>query len=213
MPTYTWTPSADTDDYELERSIDNGLNWTTIVSIPHDYDGANYNSATGLFFYEDVAPVLGEIVRLYGTNADGAGPASFFYGQETTTTTCRVYGSLVHQVTGEPLRGVEVRIQATDRPNSTLRPGSATPSVTANSLLGGKREFRTFSDDDGKWSMDLVRGITVRAQIPEVGFDQGFKVPEDRDILNITDAYLYRSEARMSGSQKQSWARGPKFVP
>lgn len=211
MPVYRWSPSADTISYVLERSIDHGLTWANITTITHDYGGADYDSATQTFFYTDVAPALGEMVRVYGANAEGAGEAFYLFGQETTTATCNIYGVLQHQATAQPLRGAEVIITPSDQPYSTLRPGTSTPAVSQFAQLGGKREFRVFSDDEGKWNIDLVRGITVKVRIPDAGFDQSFKVPEDRDVLNITDAYIYRSDARFSGGQS-NWSQGPRFT-
>lgn len=213
MPRYTWSPSANTVDYVLERSVDRGLTWTNIVDIPHNFSGPNYSSATSQFFYDDGAAVLGEIVRIYGRNAGGTGPVEYLHGPVVSHPTCRLFGVLQHSVTGQALRGMAVYIVASDRPYTTLLKGEGVPATNSYALLGGKRKFQRFTDDDGKWSIDLVRGITVTARIPSTGFEQSFIVPEDRDVLNIVDSHIYRSGSRFGGGQQNPWSQGPKFVP
>lgn len=213
MPTYTWKPSTDTVSYILEKSIDRGLTWAALATITHDYSGADYDASIVRFFYDDGAAVLGEWVRIYGQNAEGDGEASYLHGPVVSTATCHLFGVLQHAVTGDPLRDVRVSITPSNRVRTTLQPGQGVPGTNTATLLGGKREFTVFSDDEGKWSIDLVRGITVTVTIPDVGFEQGFFVPEDRDTLNIVDAYIYRSMSRIKGALVSNWSQGPRYVP
>ena len=98
------------------------------------------------------------------------------------------------------------------RPYTVKQPSAGIPAANGFSVLGDKRQFRVFSDDSGRWQVDLVRGISVRVMIRDVGYDQGFKVPEDRDTLNIVDAYIYRSESRFDGGATHPWSQGPQLV-
>ena len=213
MPKYTWTPNNDTVTYILEKSVDNGLTWTALASILHDFSGADYDSSVAKFFFDDITPVVGELVRIYGQNAEGDGPAAILHGPLVANETCQLYGVLVHTVTGEPLEGAEVRVKPLgDRRKSSILPNSGIPAVNNPSILGGDRVFRTFTDAEGAWHFDLVRGIAVVCDVPSTGFRQDFYVPEDRDVLNIADTHIYRASTRFQGSQNNPASHGPQFI-
>lgn len=194
MPTYTWRPNSDTVTYILEKSTDNGLIWAALASVTHDYAGVDYDSATGLFSFDDITPVVGELVRIYGQNAEGDGPAAILHGPLVANVTCRLYGVLIHTVDGSPLEGAEVRVSPlSDRRKSSILPNAGVPAVNTPSVLGGDRVFRTITDAEGAWHFDLVRGIAVAVTVPSTGFQQTFYVPVDRDVLNVTDTHIYRA--------------------
>lgn len=213
MPTYTWRPNNDTVTYILEKSVDRGLTWAALAAILHDYTGLDYDSATGKFSFDDITPVVGELVRIYGQNAEGDGPAAILHGPLIANPTCQLYGVVVHTVTGQPSEGVEVRIRAlSDRRSSSLIPNAGVPAVNTPSTLGGDRVFRTFTDAEGTWKFDLIRGIAVVCTVPSTGFQQDFYVPTDRDVLNITDTHIYRASSRFQGSQNNPASHGPQFI-
>lgn len=213
MPTYTWRPNNDTVTYVLEKSTDNGLTWVALTTVTHDYTGPDYDSSTGLFSFDDITPVLGELVRIYGQNAEGNGHAEVIHGPLVANPTCRLYGIVAHTVTGEPSEGIEVRVRPLSRrTKSTLIPNAGVPAVNNPSTLGGDRVFRTFTDEKGAWHFDLVRGIAVVCTVPSTGFQQDFYVPDDRDVLNITDTHIYRASTRFQGSQNNPASHGPQYI-
>ncbi len=213
MPTYTWRPNSNTVTYILEKSVDRGLTWAALGSVLHDYAGPDYDSAQSLFAFDDITPVVGEMVRIYGQNAEGNGTAEILHGPLVANPTCRLYGVVVHTITGEPSEGVEVRIKPlSKRRKSSLIPNAGVPAVNIPSTLGGDRTFRTFTEADGTWKFDLVRGISVACTVPSTGFHQDFYVPDDRDVLNITDTHIYRAGSRFQGNQNNPASHGPNFV-
>lgn len=213
MPTYTWRPNSNTVTYILEKSVDRGLTWAALGSVLHDYTGPDYDSAQALFAFDDITPVVGELVRIYGQNAEGDGPADILHGPLVANPTCRLYGVVIHTITGEPSEGVEVRIKPlSNRRKSSILPNAGVPAVNIPSTLGGDRVFRTFTGADGTWKFDLVRGISVLCIVPSTGFQQDFYVPDDRDVLNIADTHIYRASSRFQGSQNNPASHGPNFI-
>lgn len=214
MPKYTWKPSTTgTTTYILEKSTNHGLTWAALASITHDYTGANYDSSVGRFFFDDITPVVGELVRIYGQSVEGDGPAAILHGPLVANPTCHLYGVIIHTVTGEPSEGAEVRVSPlSDRRKSTLIANAGIPAANNPSTLGGDRVFRTFTDAEGQWKFDLLRGIAVECVVPSTGFRQSLYVPDDRDVLNIADAHMYRSGTRFQGSQNNPAQHGPAYI-
>ena len=203
MPTYRWKPNADTITYELERSVDVGLNWTPIVSIPHTTPGPDYDSAIGRFFYIDAAPVVGELVRIRADNASGASPFVTLSAPPSPATTTLLFGVIVSASLGEPCAGIPVRVRVCDEKSSTFLPSGGDPSVASinkEPLLGLKRDETVFTDTAGRFQVNLVRGVPVLVEIPSVKYQLPFRVPLDRDALNLRDAYVHRlSGVRVDG--------------
>ncbi len=203
MPTYRWKPNADTITYELERSVDVGLNWTPIASIPHDDTGPNYDSSIAKFFYIDAAPVVGEIVRIRADNVSGSSPYALLIAPPSPATTTVLFGVIVLATLGDPCAGVPVRVRVCDERSSTFVPSggdSSVPSINKEPLFGLKRDETVFTDETGRFQINLVRGVPVLVEIPSVKYQLPFRVPLDRDVLNLRDAYVHRlSNVRVDG--------------
>lgn len=195
MPTYTWKPSENTTDYRLERSIDTGLTWTAIITIPHDETGVNYNTSNCTFFYVDAAPVVGEFVRIIAINADGESPAIIAHGAPAIPAMIHLWGQVISAVTGQPLKNVEVRVSPLLQTSSTFLPSagdSSVASIQAEPLMGFKRQELLFTDVNGAWSLDVLRDLPFEVEIPKVQYSLRFRTPTDRDTLNLRDATAYR---------------------
>lgn len=221
MATYTWEPSSDSPlptDYLLERSTDNGLSWSSIVTIPHVVPGVDYDTETGLFTYTDGAPVAGEIVRIQSVDSgDSTRDSSyrFRHGAPAEPQKVHLFGVVVDSLTGESCPNVEVRICPIPESSSTFVPSegtSAPPSVRGQGLLGFKRVERVFTDDSGNWSVDVLGDFPLEVQIPTVGFTLAFRTPRDRDTLNVVDAYVYRLGGGSEAQTPYEYGAGSGYV-
>lgn len=205
MPTYRWGPLSNTTSYVLERSVDKGLTFTNVTTIPHNFSGPNYDATSGSFFYTDGSPTLGEIIRLYGTNADGAGEPAYIGGEVASSPKCHIYGVVLNGLTGAPHKDVRVDITPLETHTATtLIEVGGVAAINSYTALGTKCTTTLYTNNQGQWAIDLVRGISVRVDIPQVGFIREFKVPLDRDVLNIVDAHIYRTAATHPSAQN-SW--------
>lgn len=195
MSTYTWKPNENTTDYRLERSTDLGLTWTTIATITHDETGADYDSSNSTFFYVDGASVAGELVRIIAVNAEGDSPPVTSHGTPSITAMIHLWGQVINATTGQPLKGVQVRVRPLFQTSSTFLPSVGdpeVPSIQAEPLMGFKREEILFTDDKGAWSIDTLRDLPLEVEIPKVQYSLKFRTPIDRDTLNLRDATAYR---------------------
>lgn len=92
----TWAPSTDDDiaEYELQRAASQGGTYTTIATIEHDLEGANYSA--GKFFYDDAGGSGTSWYRLRAIDAaEQASPWSAAFqpaGAETIGAIYRVQG-------------------------------------------------------------------------------------------------------------------------
>jgi hypothetical protein len=201
MATFTWKPNTETTPptgYLLERSVDGGLSWTTITTIAHTIPGPDYETDTGLFKYVDAGTVAGEIVRIQAVDSgDSTRDSNYKFSSAAPgqPATVHLFGVVNDAITGEVRDGVPVYISPVPAEASTFVPseGAANPSsITGRPVLGMKRPVVMYTDDNGCWSIDILRGVPVELRIPSVGFTLAFRTPLDRDLLNAVDAYVYR---------------------
>lgn len=88
---------------------------------------------------------------------------------------CNVYGTLL-DLNSEPVKNAQIR--ATIIPNTIL----STPSKPAIGVI----KLEDHTANDGSFSLDIIRGLTVRLQIPYVGYDRKIVVP-DMASANFAD--------------------------
>lgn len=88
---------------------------------------------------------------------------------------CNLYGRVV-DVDGNPDFNKPVRVSIL--PNTILTIG-VKPGVSVDKL-------DTFTDVNGDFSIDLIRGLVVRLQIPSMGYDRKITIP-DQSSANFAD--------------------------
>lgn len=93
----------------------------------------------------------------------------------TALSLCNLYGSIV-DINGDPDGQKPVRLSIL--PNTILTTG-------AKSGISVDR-VDTFTDENGDFSVDLIRGLTVRLQMPSIGYDRKIVIP-DASSVNFAD--------------------------
>lgn len=93
----------------------------------------------------------------------------------TALSLCSLYGSVL-DIDGNPDFNKPVRVSIL--PNTIITTG-AKPGVSVDKL-------DTFTDVNGSFSIDLIRGLVVRLQIPSVGYDRKITIP-DQASANFAD--------------------------
>ncbi len=88
---------------------------------------------------------------------------------------CLLYGSAI-KADGKPAVNDTVRMSII--PNTILSSG-AKPGITTDRI-------DTFTDKNGAFSIGLIRGLTVRLQIPAIGYDRKIVIP-DAPSANFAD--------------------------
>lgn len=90
--TVTWLPNTEPDiaSYNIQRADDNaGVPGTfaALASVDHDLQGANYDAATGRFFYVDTTGTLDNWYRFQAVDTDSntSGWSNPFQPSESTT--------------------------------------------------------------------------------------------------------------------------------
>lgn len=221
MVDYSWEPSTDTPsptDYQIDRSIDLGLTWVALVTIPHVIPGADYDTETARFTFTDATPVLGELIRIRAVDSGDSTRDStnrYVHGAPAIPQTLHIFGTVIDAVTGAVRSGVEVRIRVLDQESSTFVPSAGAPNVPSNlgrPLLGQRCPSTVITDDDGNWSVDVLRDLPLEVNIPQVGFCVQFRVPKDRDLLNIVDAYEYEMPAETGARSPYEYGVGSGYV-
>lgn len=88
---------------------------------------------------------------------------------------CALYGSVL-DINGQPDINKNVRVSIL--PNTVLTTGSK-PGVSVDRI-------EMFTDSNGGFSIDLIRGLTIRLQIPSIGYDKKIAIP-DASSVNFAD--------------------------
>lgn len=221
MSDYTWQPSTDSTlptDYQLDKSVDGGLTWVPLVTIPYAIPGVDYNTATGRFFFTDATPVVGEIVRIQAVDSGDSTRDSVFifaHGAPSTPGTIHIFGQIIDSVTGVPREEVEIRVMVIPQEASTFLPqegSAAVPSNLGRPMLGHRFPARIFTDDFGNWSVDTLKDLPIKIDIPETGYSVCFRTPKDRDVLNIVDAQEYRLADSGGSETPYQYGAGSGFI-
>ncbi len=221
MADYTWEPSTDSTvptDYQLDKSLDGGLTWVALATVPHAIPGVDYDTATGRFNFTDGAPVVGEIVRIQAVDSGDSSRDSVFvfaHGAPATVETIHIFGQIIDSVSGVPRENVEIRVMVLSQEASTFLPqegNAALPSNLGRPMLGHKYLTRVFTDDNGSWSVDTLKDLPLQVDIPETGYTMRFRTPIDRDLLNIVDASEYALSDRPGTQTPYEYGAGSGFV-
>ena len=220
MVDYTWEPSTDEDlptDYQLDKSLDGGLTWTPLATVPHVIPGPDYSTVTGLFGYTDATPVVGEVVRIQAVDSGDSRASTFVYahGAPALPETIHIFGQVIDAVTGVPRNNVEIRINTIAEESSTFLPSegsTALPSNLGRPMLGHKYRARLYTDDFGNWSLDTLKDLPLAVEIPETGYTMRFRTPKDRDLLNIVDAVEYRMGDCPQANTPYEYGAGSGYV-
>lgn len=88
---------------------------------------------------------------------------------------CDLYGTVL-DINSDPDENKPVRLSIL--PNTILTTG-AKPGVSVDKL-------DTFTDVNGQFSINLIRGLVVRLQIPSIGYDRKITIP-DQASANFAD--------------------------
>lgn len=216
MPTYRWKVpplSEGVTSFVLERSSNAGETWSAIATVTADTtDPLVYDAAADRFFYVDGASVSGEIVRIAAVNSEGTSAWSYHYPPPAPARTCNVYGVVLDPASNRPWPGLPVIVEVLTAGNAAQVENSSTPARNRESAVVAARRLSVFTDDSGRWKVDLVVDMPVRVTIPKANLAQAFRVP-DLSVLNFRDASRYAIDVAQFGKNLGSGiAAGPLGV-
>jgi hypothetical protein len=201
MPTrYTWKVPPVSDavtEFHLEKSTDNGITWDSVADIDNDTtDPLLYDADEDRFFWVDPTPEAAEIVRIAAENAVGTGPYQYLYSPPALPTSVNVYGVVLDPVRNAPYPGAEVVLTIGQGRNAAQQANTGVASFNSEGALVATRTYRTFTDDQGRWSLNVMRDVPAQISIPDVGHTRSFILPTDPEVVvvNFRDLVKYRTQ-------------------
>lgn len=216
--TYKWDTPTDSEavtSFELEKSTDDGISWSALATIVADTtNAAVYDFAEDKYYYVDATPVAGEIVRLRAVNATGNGPWSYHHGPPAAPDLCNLYGVLRDGISGDPYENEKIIIETMPPGLSGFQDNANVATTDQDGILSGMRRTSAWTDEQGRWSIDLVTDLPVKVSIPVAGITSYFRIPAGTQVLNFRDSWKHRiSDAQFkSGGSGSGVADGPLAV-
>jgi hypothetical protein len=172
-----------TDNFYYDGALVGGSRFTATYATNAMTEVSSAN-LPGLYRYqfpheEDLTSSEYFFVRLLNTGGNARiDDQTIAFGQLRTATApelCALYGSVL-DINGQPDINKNVRVSIL--PNTILTTGSK-PGVSVDRI-------EMFTDSNGGFSIDLIRGLTIRLQIPSIGYDKKIAIP-DASSVNFAD--------------------------
>lgn len=170
----TWLPNTEVDiaGYEIHRS-DDAVNYSKIADITHDLNDVNvYDAAIGRFYYNDAAGTTSHWYKIRAIDA-AANESGYTVAKQAgppTPDVCVIYGTIL-DANGEPETEAQVQIYVKNTEASK-------EGQFVNSYGITHTPIEVFTNDAGFWEADVIRGATVRVNIPAVNLDTEVIVPD-----------------------------------
>lgn len=105
-------------------------------------------------------------IRRVNTSAEEQVPETAFQVSNNIVPVCAIEGTAVTSSGGEPLKGALVQ---------------ATPYLVNDQVSKGPAT--TYTDDLGRWRLNLVRGLRYYVEIPEADFGNAYVIPDQAAAL------------------------------
>jgi len=171
------------DNAFYDDSLASGSRFTAspTTNTMAELDSVNSQGLYGYDFDHSEDTTCSEMFDVKMTNP-GATPRLEYlqiaFGRMMTASSpdkCLLHGVVI-KPNGKPAVNDTVRLSIV--PN-TILPTGVKPAVTVDRV-------DTFTDKNGEFSMDIIRGLIVRLQIPSVGYDKKIVIP-DSTSANFAD--------------------------
>ena len=181
------TPSAViqrvSDGYYYDDSQPTGSRFAAAyaANLMTEIDSVNL---PGLYRYqfphnEDATASEFFFVRLLNTGGNARiQDSTIAFGPLRTATAldlCSLYGTVL-DINSQPDLNKQVRVSIV--PNTILTTG-AKPGISVDRV-------DMYTDENGEFAINLIRGLTVRLQIPSMGYDRKIEIP-DASSANFAD--------------------------
>ena len=170
----TWLPNTEVDiaGYEIERS-DDGITYNKIADITHNLNDVNvYDAAIGRFYYNDTSGTSTNWYKIRAIDA-AANESGYTVAKQASPPTpdiCVVYGTIL-DANGTPETESQVQVYVKNTEASKEGQFVNSYGVTAAPI-------ETFTNDAGFWEVDIMRGATVRINIPAINLDTEVIIPD-----------------------------------
>jgi len=189
-----WTSEATAiASFDLSKSIDMGETYSSLVNIPFDTTGDNYDRPNKHFFYNDTSGQPGHIYKVV-INASTATDPLVIIAPPAPPAKCMIIGYML-DAGGYVPTDVQVSVEAYGtrgerwgrNPTGIVGQNKEALGITA-------RRFFVKPDANGMWSVNLIRKVFALIEIPAINFRWAFEVPDKDGPVNIRDIPQLRGQ-------------------
>lgn len=181
---------ADTDDsvtsYEVFRSQDKGLTYSSIAVVPFDTQGTDYDKTTKRFFVNDSTGQAGDVYMITATGLYGTSEPTIVIAPPAVPAKCLVVG-YVRDAHGRVDRNWTVRVSTAAQRGENWLAGGGVVGQHPLSVGVVASDTTVHPDENGFWSVELLQDAIARISIPVLDLDWAFRVPKKNGPVNIRD--------------------------
>lgn len=195
--TFFWTPdpTQTITSFTLTKSVNQGLSYSALATIPWDVAGANYNKQRKQFFYVDAGGAEGDIYQIVANGAFGVSEPLIIVAPPAEPDLCTIVG-YCRDPFGFVDRDVAIHVTAVGTPGERWASSPAGIVGQHHDALGiVSRKQVVYPDENGMWQVSLVRRIYAKVEIPALDFSWAFEVPQAAGPVNIRDIPQLRGAA------------------
>lgn len=170
----TWLPNTDSDilQYEVWRADDN-VNFTLQTTITHNLsDPLVYDAGIGRFFWEDPTGTTSHWYKIRAADSS-LNLSAFSVSKQSGAPLppiCVLFGTVL-MADGVPETEAQVQVYVEDRRKTKDGQFVGALGVTSEPI-------EVFTDDNGFWEAEIIRGALVRVVIPKINLDVELTVPD-----------------------------------
>ena len=180
-------PADKATSFDLNKSVDGGATYTSLVNVPYDVNGVNYDRQQKKFFYTDVSGNAGDIYHVVSNGPLGASDPLIVVAPPTEAPTCTIVG-YVRDPFGYVDTRMAVHVESAGKGSERwVAAGNGTIGQNAQSLAIVDRSIIVNPNSDGMWSVDLIQRSVMRIMIPALEFNVTFEVPARIGPINVKD--------------------------
>ena len=183
--TIIWDGQDDTaDSYIVDRSVDGGLTYASLINIPRDPSSGFFNPNDSTYRVDDNSSAPGFIYRVFASGDAGLSEPVIVVVPPSEPLFCTVVGYVMDPFGAvDPTTEVRITYDPENGDTTTAAGGEIGNQAPRVVRTAGDRVF--YPNSSGYWEAQLLQGTRVRIEIPDGQYTNVFVVPFEAGPVNV----------------------------